>query len=48
MDENYIRESIMDPQAKVRDGYQPVMPTFKGILSDDEISYLIEYIKTLK
>lgn len=48
VDENYIRESIMDPQAKVRDGYQPVMPTFKGILSDDEIGYLIEYIKTLK
>lgn len=48
VDENYVRESIMDPQAKVRDGYQPVMPTFKGILTDDEIGYLIEYIKTLK
>ncbi len=48
VDDNYIRESIMDPQAKVREGYQPVMPTFKGILSDDEITYLIEYIKTLK
>ncbi len=48
VDENYIRESIMDPQAKVRAGFQPVMPTFKGILTDDEIGYLIEYIKTLK
>ena len=27
----------MDPQAKIRQGYQPVMPTFKGILDDDEI-----------
>ena len=48
VDENYIRESIMDPQAKIRDGYQPVMPTFKGLLNDDEITCIIEYIKTLK
>jgi cytochrome c oxidase subunit 2 len=48
VDENYIRESIMDPQAKIRQGYQPVMPTFKGILSDDEIGYVTEYLKTLK
>ena len=43
-----LRESIIDPQAKIRQGYQPVMPTFKGILSDDEIGYVTEYIKTLK
>ena len=48
VDENYIRESILDPQAKVRDGFQPVMPTFKGILKDEEINFLIEYIKSLK
>ncbi len=48
VDENYLRESILDPQAKVREGYQPVMPTFKGILNDQEIGFLIEYIKTLK
>jgi cytochrome c oxidase subunit 2 len=48
VDDNYIRESIMDPQAKVREGYQPVMPTFKGLLSDEEITYIIEYIKTLE
>jgi cytochrome c oxidase subunit 2 len=48
VDENYIRESIMDPQAKIRKGYPPAMPTFKGLLNDDEITYLIEYIKTLK
>ncbi|HID21710.1 MAG TPA: cytochrome c oxidase subunit II, partial [Planctomycetaceae bacterium] len=48
VDDNYIRESILDPQAKIRQGFQGVMPTFKGILSDDEITYLIEFIKTLK
>jgi cytochrome c oxidase subunit II len=46
-DENYIRESILEPQAKIVKGYQPVMPSFKGILSDDDISALIAYMKTL-
>lgn len=48
VDEDYIRESILDPQAKVVEGYPPVMPTFKGMLNDDEITFLIEYIKTLQ
>ncbi len=48
VDENYIRESILEPQAKVVQGYKPVMPTYKGILSDEEISDLIEFIKSLK
>lgn len=47
-DENYLKESIVEPQAKMVKGYQPVMPSFKGILSDDEITSVIEYIKTLK
>lgn len=47
-DDNYIRESILDPQAKVVAGYQPVMSTYKGLVSDDEITALIEFIKTLK
>ena len=46
--EAFIRESILEPQAKIRDGFQPVMPTFKGMLDDDKIRFLIEYIKTLK
>lgn len=46
-DENYIRKSIMDPAADVVAGYDPVMPTFKGRLSDKEITVLIEYLKTL-
>jgi cytochrome c oxidase subunit 2 len=48
VDENYIRQSIVEPEARVVQGYKPVMPTYKGILSDEEITYLIEYIKTLK
>ncbi len=46
-DENYIRESIMDPALKLVKGFQPVMPTFKGTLSDDEINSLVIYIKSL-
>jgi cytochrome c oxidase subunit 2 len=46
-DENYIRESVLDPQAKIVAGYDPVMPTYKGRLKDDEISALIAYLKSL-
>jgi len=47
-DENYIRESILNPQARIVAGYQPVMPTFQGILNDRELDALIAYIKSLK
>lgn len=47
VDENYIRLSILEPQSQVVKGFQPVMPSFKGILSDDDISALIAYMKTL-
>lgn len=48
VDDNYVRESIIEPQAKVVKGFGPVMPTFKGKLSDREITGLIEYLKSLK
>ena len=48
VDENYLRESILIPTASMVQGYQPVMPSFQGILSDEEITDIIEYIKTLK
>ena len=48
VDENYIRESILDPSAKVRSGFNAVMPTFKGQLKDEQIDGLITYIKCLK
>ncbi len=48
VDENYIRESILEPQAKIVKGFEAVpMTSFKGILDDDEIDSIIEYIKTL-
>jgi cytochrome c oxidase subunit 2 len=48
VDENYIRESILDPQAKIVTGFGPVMPTFRGQISDAEIGEVIAYIKSLK
>ncbi len=47
-DENYIRESIMDPMKKIVKGYAPHMPTFRGMLSDEDVNDLIAYLKTLK
>jgi cytochrome c oxidase subunit 2 len=46
-DENYFRESILEPKAKVVAGYNPVMPSYKGQLSDDDIDSIIAYLKTL-
>lgn len=46
-DENYIRESILDPRAKVVNGYQPVMPTYQGVIKDRHIDAIIAYMKTL-
>ena len=46
-DEAYLRESILEPQAKIVAGFEPVMPTFKGRLKDKEITAIIEYIKSL-
>lgn len=48
VDENYIRESILDPSAKVREGFSDKMNSFKGTLTDEQISDLIEFIKSLK
>jgi cytochrome c oxidase subunit 2 len=47
MDENYIRESILNPQAKIVAGFQPLMPTFQGIVSEEQILQLIAYIRSL-
>ena len=46
-DENYIRESILDPMAVVVAGFEPVMPTYAGKIKDKEISYIIAYLKSL-
>jgi cytochrome c oxidase subunit 2 len=45
---NYVRESILYPQAKVVAGFEPIMPTFQGLLREREILGVIEYIKSLQ
>jgi cytochrome c oxidase subunit II len=46
-DEDYIRESILRPSAKVVAGYPPVMPTYQGQVNEDGVLQLVEYIKSL-
>ncbi len=47
VDENYLRESILDPTAKMVAGYQALMPTYQGQLNEEELVGLIQYIKGL-
>jgi cytochrome c oxidase subunit 2 len=46
-DDTYLREAILNPQAAVVAGYQPIMPTFKGLVSEEGLLQLILYIKSL-
>jgi len=46
-DEAYIRESILTPTAKMVAGFQPLMPTFQGVVSEEQIAQLTAYVKTL-
>lgn len=46
-DENYVRESILTPAAKLTAGYQPVMPAFQGLVSEEQLLALVEYVKSL-
>jgi cytochrome c oxidase subunit 2 len=47
-DETYIRESILKPQAKVVRGWKPIMPTFQGQVTEEDLIKVIAYIKSLK
>ena len=46
-DDAYIRESILTPQAKVVAGFQPIMPTFQGLVTEEQLLQLIAYVKSL-
>ena len=46
-DDDYIRESILNPQKKVLNGYQPIMPTFKGMVTEPQLMQLNAYIKSI-
>lgn len=47
VDENYIRESILNPMARIRDGFKGVMPSYQGQLKEAEIAGVIYYMKSL-
>jgi cytochrome c oxidase subunit II len=46
-DEAYLRESILNSQARIVAGYTPLMPTFQGLISEEGLVAIIEYIRTL-
>ena len=46
-DEAYIRESILNPAAKITAGFQQIMPAFQGLVSEEQLLALIEYVKSL-
>ena len=48
IDAAYLRESILTPGAKVRKGFDPVMPEYKGRLKDDEVDRLVAYLLVRK
>ena len=48
IDDQYIRESLVDPLKYIAEGYTPIMPSYKPVLSDEDIENLIAYIKALK
>ncbi len=46
-DDGYIRNSILNPSGQVVEGYQPIMPTFKGQVTEEQLVSLVAYIKSL-
>src|SRR5438477_5063918 len=46
-DESYLRESILNPQAKVVTGFGPIMPSFQGQISEEQLLQVVAYIKSL-
>src|SRR5215469_9612037 len=46
-DENYVRESILSPAAKIVSGFKPIMPSFQGQVTEDQLNSLVAYVKSL-
>lgn len=46
-DEAYLRDSILMPKRDVAAGYQPIMPSFEGVIGEDELVRLVAYVKSL-
>jgi cytochrome c oxidase subunit II len=47
-DEAYLREAILNPGARLRAGFQPIMPAYQGVVTEDGVAQMIEYIKSLQ
>jgi cytochrome c oxidase subunit 2 len=47
-DETYVRESIVAPSAKIVAGYQPIMPTYQGLVTEEQLLQLVAYVRSLK
>jgi cytochrome c oxidase subunit II len=48
VDEAYVRESILNPGAKITAGFQPIMPAFQGLVTEEQLLELVEYVKSLQ
>jgi cytochrome c oxidase subunit 2 len=48
VDEAYVRESILNPSAKITAGFQPIMPAFQGLVTEEQLLQLIEFVKSLQ
>ncbi len=46
-DDQYIRNSILNPSSQIVEGFQPIMPTFKGQVTEEQLNALVAYIKSL-
>ena len=46
-DDQYIRNSILNPASQIVEGYQPIMPTFKGQVTEEQLNGLVAYMKSL-
>jgi cytochrome c oxidase subunit 2 len=46
-DEQYLRDSILQPNKQISAGYQPIMPTYQGQITEEELNALLAYLKSL-
>jgi cytochrome c oxidase subunit 2 len=47
VDESYLRESILRPNERITAGFQPVMPAYQGLITEDGLLELIEHLKSI-
>ena len=47
-DERYIHDSVMLPRKEVAAGYEPIMPSFAGQISEEDLLDIVEYVKSLR